>query len=401
MGFLQILGLLLVIVMMKGCGAYDSNQSAKRIPGVTIPFYKTTTVELPVSTDLKNPKDSLSQVIYAAHLRLLRKLMNGKLKGYESNELSYPYGTKKIRSRARVEGYEETEGSFTNPDFRKNFIQNIDRRRFHRYTLTLRWKWKSDQQRGSVKLLSLTPYFRPSVSSVSLGEQPLASVSYESFINELKPNLKQTLQDKLKHYLFNRLQQSKVNDEPLAYNAQTLNRSENVVKRPLIFRSDSTFKGTLGRQFRAYHQKILKASRNGDIQAYKNDSLRKTYQSPKAVKRIGADKKVIKVAKGTGDQQFFSDTTIYDQLSPSQFKRYWLIERWKKIATGLFEIKPIALSPVYRPVRGGVTLGGVSLFWVKMKDLSKVLKPADTRWLKAYSYLKVQRQLADQSYSLP
>jgi hypothetical protein len=340
-------------------------------------------------------------VLYAAHLRLLRNLMNGNLKGYESEKLSQAYAKKKIRSRARLEGYEETEESFNDPEFRKNFIQNIDRRRFHKYTLTLRWKWKADQQRGRVKLLSLTPYFRPSVSRVSLGEQPLASVSYQSFINKLEPSLKQTLQDKLKEYLFNRLQQSKVNDEPLAYKAQTLNRSENIIKRPLTFKSDSTFKGTLGRQFNAYHKKLLKASRNGQIQVYKNDSLKETYQSPETVKRIGADKEVIKVAKGTGDQQFFSDTTIYNQLSASQFKRYWLIEHWKQVEQGLFELKPIALSPVYRPVRGGVTLNGVSLFWLKMKDLDNVLKPAEARWLKAYSYLEVQRQLADQGYSLP
>ncbi len=400
MGFLQILGLVLAISLMKGCGVSDSSQSTKRIQGVTIPFYRTTTLELPVSDDL-NSRDSFSQVLYAAHLRLLRKLMNGELKGYENNGLSHTYSAEKIRSRARVEGYKKTEESLTSPEFRKNFIQNIDRQRFHKYTLTLRWKWKADQQKGEVKLLSLTPYFRPSVSSVSLGEQPLASVSYGSFIKELKPSLKQTFQDKIKQYLFNQLQQSEVNDEPLTYKAQTLNQSENVLKRPLIFRSDSTFKGTLGRQFSAYHQKILKASRNGQISVYKNDTLNKTYQSPKAVRRIRGDKKVIKVAKGTGNQQFFSDTTIYDQLSASQFKRYWLLERWIKVKENQFQLDPIALSPVYRPVRGGVTLGGVSLFWLKIKDLDQVLKPAETRWLNAYSYLKVQRQLADQGYSLP
>lgn len=401
MGFLQILGLLLTITFMKGCGVTDNNQSAKRIQGVTVPFYKTTTLQLPISTDLKNQRDSLDHVLYAAHLRLLRKLMNGELKGYEDPALSHSYSAKKVRSRARVEGYSETEGSFDDPQFRKNFIQNIDRQRFHKYTLTLRWKWKADQQKGEVKLLSLTPYYRPNVSGTSIGEQPLASVSYESLINKLQPNLKQTLQDKLKEYLFNHLQQSRVNDVPLAYKGQSLDQANDVIKRPLHFRSDSAFKGTLGRQFADYHKEILKGSRNGGINVYKSDSLNETYQSAKAVKRLGADKKTIKVAKGTGDKQFFSDTTIYDQLNASQFKRYWLIERWKKVETGLFELNPIALSPVYRPVRGGVQLGGVSLFWLKMNDLDNVLKPAETRWLKAYSYLKVQRQLADQGYSLP
>ena len=401
MSAFQVLGFIVAMGLLKGCGLLGDGQSQSRIQGVTLPFYQTSTYRVPVEASMNKSMDSLENVLYEVHLRVLRKLMRGGLTGYQNETLERKFDLAKIRSRARLEGYNQSPGSLADKAFRENFIQNIDRQRFHAYAITLSWQWQAEKQTGRLVIKSLTPYFRPSAGGTSLGEQPLASVKYIAVLESLKKDLRARFRQSMKQHLFNQLQQSGVNDLPLAYKAGIARNPSDLVKRPLVFRTDSGFKGILGRQFGHVQEKLLKTARSGALTVFKSDSLKQTYPSGKAVKRIRADKAVVKVLKGSGDQQYFGDTTIYNQLSASQFKRYWLLERWKPLKqAGHFQLKPLALAPVYRPERGGVTLSGTSLFWVRLKDVKPVLKPTENRWLRAYLFYTLQRQLTGVSFNI-
>lgn len=400
MGAFQFLAFILLMGSLKGCGLFEGGKTSEDIHGVTMPFYKTSTVKVPVNQNPDAKSDSLPNLLYKVHLRVLRKLMNGQLKGYEQKALKREYALEKLKSRARLKGYKASEGSLTNQEFRDNFIKNIDRQRFHAYGITLQWNWDPEKQQGRMTLVALTPYFRPSVSGIAIGEQPLASVRYQSVLNHLKPDLKERLQDAIRRHFYGQLQESEVSDYPLDYKAKVKEESKAIVKRTFHFRTDSSFTDQLGRQFAQIQAKILDAAREGSLPVYKSDSLKEAYSSGQAVRRIRADKEVIKVLKGMGDEQYYGDTTIYNQISDSQFKRYWLLERWKRVESGVYRLKPLALAPVYRPERGGVTLNGTSLFWARMTDLEAVLKAKNIRWLQAYSYFMAQQQLAADRYSL-
>lgn len=388
------------LLILKGCTLFQDGQQSDQMKGLTIPFYQSSTIEIPIKPEEQPKVDSNKQVLYNAHLHLLRKLMRGDLSGYKTTKLSESYSVENIRSRADLKGYKPDNESFSNENFRKNFIKHIDKQRFYAYRLNLKWDWNDKKQMGRVRLHSLTPYFKPTRGGTSLGPQPLASFKYPELLKQLPKSLKSKIQEALQKNIFERIQQSEVNDELLTYKARSRENPGSISKRSLHFRKNENLEETLGKQFDKFNQKLIKSARKGEIEVYHSDSLKRPFSSKEAVKQQGASKEVIEIIKGSGADKYYADTTIYDQLQPENINRYWLLERWQQEKTGLYKLKALALAPVYRPVRGGVELGGVSLFWLKMSDMQSTLSPAELSWIKAFGFLEVQQQLAEAGYKL-
>jgi hypothetical protein len=399
LGFLPLLGLGISLALLKGCSA-EKEVPESRFTGVSIPFYRTTTLTLPTKAKQQPDAGQQQKVLYQSHLRILRKLLKGELTGYERKNLSSAYSASKLQSRAKVEGYQASDETLDNDAFRRNFIRNIDQRRFHAYRVTLEWDWDPDQQQGEVRIHSLTPYYRPSVGGESLGAQPLASVSYKAVQEQLKPSLSASLEQVLRESLFRRIQTSRAKSGNLAYQAERKDSPAYVAKRSLPLRSDSGIAGGLSRQFEHIHRSLLSGARAGELPVFRTDSLEQAFASAEAVRRQGASREVVEIVKESEDGRYYADTTIYNAVRPSRVKQYWVLEEWNQVGPGTYQLKPMAFAPVYQPVRGGVTLPGTSLFWFRNDELSRVLSGKALSWLRAYGFLSVQRQLSGTAFQL-
>ncbi len=399
LAFLQLLGLGLFLALLKGCSA-EKEVPEGRFTGVSIPFYRTTTLTLPTKAKQQPSAGRQQKVLYQSHLRILRKLLQGELTGYEGKNLNSAYSASKLQSRAKVEGYQASDKTFDNAEFRRNFIRNVDRRRFHAYRATLEWDWDPDQQQGMVRILSLTPYYRPSVGGEALGSQPLASVTYKAVQEQLKPSLANSLEQELRQALFSRIQTSKAKSGDLAYQAERKDSPAYVAKRSLSLRSDSGIAGGLSRQFEHIHRSLLSGARAGEVPVFRTDSLERAFASPEAVRRQGASREVVEIVKESEEGRYYADTTIYNAIRPYNIKQYWVLEQWTHVSPGTYQLTPMAFAPVYQPVRGGVTLPGTSLFWLRNDALPEVLSEKAFRWLRAYGFLSVQRQLSGTAFQL-
>lgn len=385
-------------ICLQGCKPTQPTQQ-DQIAGVESPFYKRTTFTISLVDSNKQWVSQKAENFYQVHLKLFKGLMDGNLSGFRKKALKESYDLQKIRDRARLSGYEKTEGAINNESFRENFLDNIDRKRFIEYEITLKWDWSITSGNHSVMIHSLSPIFKPSAAGVSLGQQPLCSVPYEDaigFLNtEEKATLFQHIQDKMK----NLLNQSEAIAGDLSYQGEKANDQNFYTKRPLPYSNVfDSLQSDKDRFFEQIHLTLYEKALAGDIQGFPNDSLNTAF-GDSALKKQGATREVFKYRPDPTDYRYQRDTVVYDHLNPETIKRYRILESWAPNQRKGFQVSTQAMAMAYREERAGVKLPHKDLFWMKMAEIEAALPSSKANWLKKFILLKLQRKLGPTDYS--
>ncbi len=386
----------LLLFLIQGCNPV--NQTRDQVEGVESPFYQKTTFSLRLLDSNNHFPSQSHQNLYDIHLSLFKALLDGKIKGYEGNNLAEAYSVKKIRNRARVSGYDPPEQSLKNPKVRKNFLANIDRKRFIQYYVTLKWNWDIKDGKAGISIYNLKPIHIPSAGGVSLGKQHLCAIRYEDALKHLSEKQQDTLFSRIRQSIFNQLSQSDAVDRELSYQGSPTQKGVSFTKRALPFSNphDST-SSDLERMFYQTHLKIYEKALAGSVKGFKNDSL-KNYYSDSVLKMRGANREVIKYHPNPSDYRYKRDTVVYEKHDPEETRRYRILEKWKNRNKKGFTVKQKALSIAYRDERGGVILPPRDLFWIKMDELTEALPYTKSNWLKKFLLLKLQRKLSDKGF---
>ncbi len=392
----------LIVAILQGCKPVNNSQ--EQVTGVETPFYSTSTFAidlLDTSGQFTNQKASR---FYPIHLSLLKGLLDGKLTGYRSNELAKAYELDKIKSRARLRGYETPDGTLSNENFRQNFIDNIDKKRFLEYHVTVKWEWSIKENRFDLTLHSLEPIYEPSAGGISAGKQPLCVIPYKDVISHLSRSHQKKLFNHARHRIFKLVSHSQKLNRVLTPDKHGKTSGDSLIQRSLTFNNkfDSLHQHNKERYFQQIHLAIYEHAVDGKINGYPSDSLQRS-MSDSAVKKQGATQQVIQYRPDPSKQDYKRDTLLYDHLNPEEIQRYRLIEKWQNKGRKGFSIEPTALAMAYREKRGNVLLPPRPLFWMQSDRVIEVLTADKANWLKKYLFLRLQQRLATQGYdfSLP
>ena len=120
---------------------------------------------------------------------------------------------------------------------------------------------------------------------------------------------------------------------------------------------------------------IYKNVLEGNLPAYRNDSLFSIYTSEEVQER-GVVKEPTQIVdpNNPDDPYALIDTTITTPFDPVKIIKWRIMEDWifdKKHSTMIVRI--IAIAPMYKPNIGGVELPEQPLFWIKYDEARKIL----------------------------
>ncbi|MEC8739069.1 MAG: gliding motility protein GldN [Bacteroidota bacterium] len=122
------------------------------------------------------------------------------------------------------------------------------------------------------------------------------------------------------------------------------------------------------------HKIIYEAVMDGEVKAYKSDSLSSFYTPEEVAERgIVKENTTIQDPLYPDDPDMVIDTTIDIPFESKYITKYRIMEDWLfDYNYGDFRARIIAIAPLYRPVVGGVELGDQPLFYAKLDDLRPI-----------------------------
>lgn len=390
----------LILLLLQGCKpANNSQEQVKQVKGVATPFYSTSTFAIDLLDSSGQWRNQSAKQFYGIHLSLFKGLLDGELTGYRSSKMAKAYELDKLKSRARLRGYETPDASLGNENFKQNFIDNIDKKRFLQYQVTVKWGWSINQNEFQLSLHSLKPIYEPSVGGISAGKQPLCAIAFDDAMGHLSRSNQNMLFTQIRDRIFHLVAYSQKLERPLETQMQSQNSGISIIKRCLPFRNqfDSLHQHNKDRFFKQIHLDIYQHALDGSIGGYPTDSLEQSL-SDSAIKKQGATEEVVKYSPDPSDYSYKRDTLLYDHLDPESIQRYRIIENWESNGQEGFTIQPRALAMAYRGERGNVLLPPMALFWMKTDRINDVLSPDKANWLKKFLFLRLQQRLATQGY---
>jgi len=119
---------------------------------------------------------------------------------------------------------------------------------------------------------------------------------------------------------------------------------------------------------------VMKGIQGKKLTPYKNDSLTSYYTREKVIDRISSENPSEYTPYPIERPSYVRDTVYNDKLDCSEINKFRIMEDWifDKEASEFFP-RIIAIAPLFQPERGGAKLGETQMFWVKWKELRKVL----------------------------
>lgn len=118
---------------------------------------------------------------------------------------------------------------------------------------------------------------------------------------------------------------------------------------------------------------LYEAVANGDLTAYRNDSLESFY-TPEEVMEIGGYEETVQIYPDPDDPYYYYDSVIYSPFDETKIIKYQLLEDWIfDKQSGLFSARIIALAPMYKPEVEGMELPEQPMFWVDWNEARQYL----------------------------
>ncbi len=122
---------------------------------------------------------------------------------------------------------------------------------------------------------------------------------------------------------------------------------------------------------------------NGNIKAYKTDSLLSTYNVEEFSKRGGQEVNVF-IATDPDDPTIGIDSVYYEVYKYENIKKYWIMEDWIfDFKHSVFKPRIIAIAPIFRPSYGGAVAAEQPLCWIAMDEIRQLL--ANTEMFNRYN----------------
>lgn len=125
-----------------------------------------------------------------------------------------------------------------------------------------------------------------------------------------------------------------------------------------------------------FYLMVWNAAMDGEVSAYRNDSLTSIKTPEDILKEISIESTVmVPNPDNPNDPYDLVPITVKETLEPSKIQKYRLMEDWIfDYNYSDFRARIIAIAPLIKPLtESGIELGEIPLYWLKMDDLRDIL----------------------------
>jgi gliding motility associated protien GldN len=118
---------------------------------------------------------------------------------------------------------------------------------------------------------------------------------------------------------------------------------------------------------------LYEGLQNGEIIAYKTDSLLSSYNVEEFTRR-GAEEIITFISTDPDDPTIGRDSVYWEPYKYDKIRKYWLMEDWIfDYKHSVFKPRIIAIAPIFAPAFGGMTGKEQPLCWIKMDEIRQLL----------------------------
>ncbi|MBT3424588.1 MAG: hypothetical protein HN921_03395 [Bacteroidetes bacterium] len=145
------------------------------------------------------------------------------------------------------------------------------------------------------------------------------------------------------------------------------------------------------------NEKIYKAVQEGNINAFKNDSLLvQSKFNEQEIKEIGGIEEAIQYAPDPNYPDFLVDTVIFSPFRLTDVVGYEIADVWSfNKGSNTYSATPHAFAITYKPIIAGIELNELPLYWIPYPELEDLLGSENYKVLNDLIFQKTIEKLSE------